>query len=457
MQAASVHPAPRNPPQRQRAAPPHRRSAALTTVPTRDRWLITGFLLTLVLPPEAQFNLGPLVLSPQRLLLMIAFVPAALRIMGDRRLGLKVLDGIALLHVAWAWIALAKVHGINEMSIEAAGSYTIEFLGSYLLGRAIMLGPAHMLYFVRRLLLLVFILALLAIPEMLTGRHVIREAFGAVFGSRYLGGVTPRFGLTRAFTSFDHPILWGVFAASALGMTWYLTPARSALGFRRLWRSAAIVGAAFTSLSTGPLMACTVQLGILGWDIVTRGIRGRWWVLIAAAIAAYVAVDALSNRDPLTVFVHYLTFNAQTGYDRKLIWDIGLAQVRLTPVFGIGFNPWTTAPEWWHNTSVDAFWLVTALRYGLPGVLTLITLTLWTIIRVVRIHAKPLRPFAMGWMVTFLGLSIAAITVHLWGSAFILFGFLLGMGVSLASTIPPRPRPTQYSTAGRPSQQGGQA
>ncbi len=455
MQAASIQPAPRTPPRGQRITPAPRRTAALGLVPTRDRWLITGFLLALALPPEAQFNLGPLVLSPQRLLLMFAIVPAALRVMSDRRLGLKVLDGLALLHVAWAWVALAKVHGINSMSIEAAGSYTIEFLGSYLLGRALIVSPAHILYFLRRLLLIIFILALLAIPEMLTGKHIIREAFGSVFGSHYLGGVTPRFGLTRAFTSFDHPILWGVFAASALGMTWYLTPARRALGFRRVWRCAAVVGAAFTSLSTGPLMACTVQLGILGWDVVTRGIKGRWWVLLAGALAAYIAVDALSNRDPLTVFVHYLTFNAQTGYDRKLIWDIGLAQVRLTPIFGIGFNAWTTAPEWWHNTSVDAFWLLTALRYGVPGALTLIALTLWTIIRVIRVPYKPLRPFAMGWLVTFVGLSIAAVTVHLWGSAFVLFGFLLGMGVSLASIIPPKPRPNPYNAAGGSLQRGG--
>lgn len=427
------------------------RARRRTAIPSLDRWYITGFLLVLVLPPEAQFNLGPLVLSPQRLFLMFGIIPAAIRVLGDRRLGLRFVDAIAIFHTLWAWIALSKVHGINATSIEAGGSYTIEFLGSYLLGRALIASPAHALFFLKRLFLFIMVLAALSIPEMLTGKHFIRETFAAIPGlqTRSLGGVTPRFGLTRAFASFDHPILWGVFAACALGMSWYLAPTRRMLGWPRLWRAAAIVGAAFTSLSTGPLMACTVQLGFLGWDVATRSFRGRWWILLGGAALAYIAVDALSNRDPLTVFIHYLTFNAQTGYDRKLIWDIGLAQVRLTPLFGIGLNQWTTAPAWWHNTSVDAFWLLTAMRFGLPGVLSLLAISLLAIVKMVRLPYKPLRPLAMGWLVSFVGLSIAAVTVHLWGSAFVLFGFLLGMGISIANLKPP---PKSRSRASKPEQ-----
>lgn len=427
-----------------RAGPTRRAAAA---VPTLDRWYITAFLLALAIPPEAQFNLGALVLSVQRLLLMVGLVPAALRVLGDRRLGLRVVDAIALLHTLWAWVALAKVHGMNGGTIEAGGSYTIEFLGSYLVGRALIASPAHALFFARRLLAFILVLAALSIPEMLTGNHYIREAFGKAFGARSTAGVTPRFGLTRAFSSFDHPILWGVFAASVLGLSWYLAPTRRMLGWPRLWRAAAIVGAAFTSLSTGPLMACTVQLGMLAWEVSTRAIRGRWWVLLAGIVAAYIAVDALSNRDPLTVFIHYMTFNAQTGYDRKLIWEFGLEQVRLTPIFGIGMNLWTTAPEWWHNTSIDAFWLLTALRYGVPGVLTLLAVATIAVVKVIRLPYKPLRPLAMGWLVSFVGLSIAAITVHLWGSAFVLFGFLLGMGVSIGNFRPP----AQLSSDPRPA------
>lgn len=441
MPAAAIQPSP-SPAARGARAPTRGRAAprAITRVRPLDRWCITLFLLVLLAPPEAQFSLGSLVLSPQRVFLMVALLPAMLRIVSDRRLGAHLADALVVLHSVWAWVALVKAHGLTG-ALQPGGSYTIELFGSYLVGRALTLTPAHIVFFSRRLFLFIMLTAMLALPEMITGRHFIREAFGLIFTPRSTAGVEPRFGLTRAFGPFDHPILYGVFCASALGFAWYLAPARATLAFKRLWRTGAVVLAAFASLSTGPLMACSVQGLIIGWDVVTRAFRGRWWILLAGLVFAYVAIDALSNRDPITVFISYATFNPQTGYDRKLIWDIGAAQVRLTPLFGIGMNPWTTAPDWWPNTSVDNFWLLTAMRYGLPGVATLLAAALLTIVRVVRLPYRGLKPMAMGWLVSFVGISMAAITVHLWGSAFVLFGYLLGLGVSLAHFRPPAPRP----------------
>jgi hypothetical protein len=412
------------------------RAAGHSAVPPSDRWLITGFLLVLMAPPEVQFNLGSFVLSPQRIFLIVGLPLALLRVIGEPRLGFRVLDLVAILHAAWIWVAVSKVHGV-ERAIQWAGSYSVEFLGSYFLGRAATLTPSHVLFFARRLLVFIFAIGLLAIPETLTGEHIIRQAFGRILGPKSLEGVDPRFGLTRAFGPFDHPILYGVFCASAIGLNWYLAPTRRVLGFARLWRAAGVVIAAFASLSTGPLLACTVQGMLIGWDIVSRSFRARWWILLALLLVGYVAVDALSNRDPVTVFIAYATFNPQTGYDRKLQWDVGTAQVALTPIFGIGFNEWTTAPEWWHNRSLDNFWLVIAMCYGLPAVTLLLGVVLTTIIRVSRPAPPALRRVRTGWTVSFIGLSVAALTVHLWGSAFMLFAFLLGIGVSLSHFRPP--------------------
>ncbi len=416
---------------------PARRAAAV--VPVLDRWYITAFLLALAIPPEAQFNLGTLVLSAQRVLLIVGIVPAAVRVLSDRRLGLQVVDAIALLHTAWVWVALAKAQGMNGATIEAGGSYTLEFLGSYLVGRALTASLAHARFFARRMLAFILVLAALSIPEMLTGTHLIRGAFGEVFGPRSMAGVSPRFGLTRAFASFDHPILWGVFAASVLGMSWYLAPTRRTLGWPRLWRTAAIVGGAFTSLSTGPLMACTTQLGLITWERCTRGIRGRWWLFAAGLGAAYIAVDALSNRDPITVFISYATLNPETGYARQLIWEYGFAEVLRHPLLGIGLNDWQR-PEWMISSSVDNFWLLTAMQYGLPAVAALLAAVVIVTSRLAKRHELFLQEVKMGWLVSFFGLSIAATTVHLWGSAFVLFGFLLGMGVSIGNSRPPEPR-----------------
>lgn len=398
-----------------------------------DTWYITGFLLVLAAPPELQFNLGSLVLSPQRVFLLIAIVPALSRVVSDPRLGLRVPDVLMIVHVLWAWIAVAKVHGL-EFSVQPGGIYVVELFGSYVLGRALMSSMSNMACFAKRQLQIICILALFTIPEALTHRHYLRELFGMVFGGAGgLGGVDRRLGMTRAFGTFDHPILYGVFCASAIGFAWYLAPTPHKLGWPRIRRAGTVIVAAFVSVSSGPLVACTAQIGIILWDVATRGIQKRWWMLLSSVGFVFVMLESLSNRGALTVFISYLTFNPTTGYNRKMIWQWGMAEVRQNPIFGIGFNAWTTPPRWWHGDSVDAFWLLTGMRYGLPGALSLITICLLTAVQVTRVRDPRLKPIAMAWLVSFIGLSIAAVAVHFWGSVFMLFSFLLGFGVSLSS------------------------
>ncbi len=433
-------------------APPQRRvrTRARPVAPTGyDHWYITAFLLILITPPELQFSIGTLVLSPQRIMLTVGILPAMWRVASDRRLGLKLVDFLVIAHVFWAWIAVAKVHGINA-SIEPGGSYLLEFLGSYMIGRALMCSLPNMQFFAKRHFLIVAVLILFTVPEAFLHHHYIRDAFGALIGSSGIVSTDPRLGLTRAFGPFDHPILYGVFCASALGFAWYLAPTKLRLGIPRLWRALVVVLATFVSVSSGPLLACTAQLGIIAWDVVTRGIQKRWWALLAGLAFMYGMLDALSNRGPLTVFISYMTFNPTTGYNRKLIWEWGMEEVRLNPVFGIGFNVWTTPPAWWHGTSVDAFWLVTAMRYGIPGAILMIAPCLITILAVTRVKHKPVRPIAMAWIVSFLGLCTAAVAVHYWGSVFMLFAFLLGMGVSITTLKPPPPRHTLRPKTQRP-------
>jgi len=55
-------------------------------------------------------------------------------------------------------------------------------------------------------------------------------------------------------------------------------------------------------------MAFTVQLILIGWAALFRQINSRWLLLLGAAIIMYVAVDILSTRDPIRVFLTYATF-----------------------------------------------------------------------------------------------------------------------------------------------------
>lgn len=393
-------------------------------------WATYAFAAVLLAPPELQFNLGSYVLSPQRLGALVGLLVGAMVLVQNYRNVDWLCDGLILLHVAWATAALALAQGADT-AIQPAGAYTIELLGSYVLGRVVVRHCSDYVIVARAMTLVIMVLCPFAIIETLTGVHILREAAGMLLGRASMDVFERRMGLYRAFGPFQHPIIYGVFCAAGIGMGYYTCASPREAWWRRTRRVCIVVLAVMASMSTGPLLACTTQFGLIAWDRFTRGIRGRWWVLAALFGSAYIAVDTLSNRDPITVFISYATLNPQTGYDRQLIWDFGSSEVSRHPLFGIGLNDWVR-PDWMHSSSVDNFWLLTAMRYGLPSVGTLVAVAVTAAWRLSHHELARIHRFRMGWLVSFAGLSLAAFTVHLWGSAFLLFAFLLGVGVSLS-------------------------
>src|SRR3954466_10503300 len=49
----------------------------------------------------------------------------------------------------------------------------------------------------------------------------------------------------------------------------------------------------------------------------------------------------------------------------RAIWEYGSASVLNNPLFGVGFGDWARAS--WMTSSADMFWLVNAMRHGLPA------------------------------------------------------------------------------------------
>jgi hypothetical protein len=259
---------------------------------------------------------------------------------------------------------------------------------------------------------------------------------GPVFPDGSIGG---RFGLERAQVVFDHPILYGVFCASAFGLTWY------AVGFGqpnivRLTRVALVSLAAFFSLSAGAFAAVIAQASLIGWERATRDIRKRWRWLSLACICAYFAIDLISNRSPFHVIVTYLTFNVHSAYNRILVWEFGSAEVWRNPLFGIGFNDWIRPS--FMSSSMDNFWLVIAVRYGLPAFVLFAAaiVLIFTSLGRARIADAEVKSCRLGVLVTLGGLIIAGTTVHFWNAIYCHFLFLLGSGMWILNQ-----RETSYS------------
>jgi len=412
-------------------------------------WPVTALLIALALPTETSVYVGSLRLSPYRIVLIITLIPCLTRLFSGRAGAVNGVDMLMIGHNLWVLAAFIVNEGAGQ-GIESGGIYIIESLGAYLVGRCWIRTSEDFEAFCRIVVFMVTAMLLFTLPEALTGYHFIREAFRAVLGGGSIPYIEPRLGLTRAFSSFDHPILYGTFFATTFAAAYYVG-CSARLGARELMTIGAVVLATFLSLSSGAFVAMGIQALLVGWDRMTRGIPNRWTILGGLFAATWVVLSLLSNRSPIKVFISYMTFSAHSAYNRILIWEYGTQEVGRHPLFGIGFSDWQR-PEWMHSSSMDNFWLVTSVRYGLPALALLLGAVLLTMRRLgKRKHVDAaLARYRAAWIISIAGIAIAGVTVHFWNSLFGLFMFLLGTGVWMVDA-PSRARRPRRAAAATPA------
>ncbi len=406
------------------------------------------FFFGILLPPEVSFDLGGLRLSGFRIVLLIIFVPCLYELLTGRRGRLNLFDGLVLGHATWAVLALIVWGGIAQ-GIESGGIYFVECVGAYMLGRLYIRGVDDFRAFAKAFVAVVVGMLAFTLPESLTSIHVLRDSFAAVLGGPGAPFIEKRMGIERAFGPFDHPILYGVFCASAFSMAYFVISERRLTNCRGMALTFGVVVATFLSGSGGPYVVLAMQMLVAGWERILNSVAGRWRMLFGLFGLTYLSIDLLSNRTPFHVFISYLTFNVQSAYNRINVWNYGTAEVGRHPVFGIGLGDWIRAP--WMSDSMDNFWLVIAVRYGLPAwaMLAGLLIGLVVVIGMRRRLPRDWRNARHAWAFTLFGLSVAACTVHLWNALFVLFMFLIGSGVWMADTDPEPERVRDIPKAGK--------
>lgn len=423
------------------------------TAPARGPvWVAYLFVFSLLVPID--FAFGGVVLFPHRIVLLLFFVPFAIRLYLMRRAGpVLAADWFLLASALWAALALLANHPFS-MALQPAGIFIIEFFGAYLLARVTIRSGEDFQKFVKVLFLIMCVLAVFAVHESVTRRSLLLHLIpgGA---SREL--IDIRYGLKRAQTIFSHSIHFGIFASACLGLFWFAVRPR---GLRWVGGLAVAVGTGF-SLSSGAFMAFTMQALFIGWETILRTLRQRWRLFAALSVAAYVSIDLLSNRTPFHVLVSYATFNSSSAYNRILIWQFGTENVRDNPVFGLGLNLGEWVRPIWMGASIDNYWLLLTMQYGLPF-FALFATGLYFLLR--GIARAPLVDEAdkrcrAAYLVTIGGLMIAGSTVHFWGAMMAFVMFLFGTGAWAASggatrqqDAPAAPPPARLSPHTRQNQ-----
>jgi hypothetical protein len=372
------------------------------------------------------FYVGPARLAPYRILLLVALIPLAIAWFNRRAGQIRAPDVLMLLAAAWGAIALLVTSG--SAGIEPAAVFFVETFGAYVLARVTVRNYADFRRIVQTLFYLLLVLLPFALIELTMDRGLLREFFQAIAPTSPRLGNEVRYGLHRASVVFEHSILYGTFCASAFALVYFVAGDRVG-PMRRAIRAGIVSVAALCSISSGAIAAIALQVLLIAWNYGTRSIRHRWRLLGVLIALCYIAVDVLSNRAPLEVFISYLTINSQTGYFRLLIWEFGSAEVLRHPLFGIGMADWVR-PSWMPE-SVDNFWLLTAMRYGLPALAFFAGSIVLMMVGVGRMKfdSPALNGARTGLLISLCGLMVAGCTVHYWNATYVWLVFLVASGM----------------------------
>lgn len=385
--------------------------------------LVVLFIVSLAIP--VFFYLGPMRLSPYRLVVFSMFAPLCIMWLTGSAGKILVADMLMLFSCVWKAAAFAHAHGFNE-AIEPMGVAVMECFGPYLLARIFVRNPTQFHSVVKWVMGVVVFLLPFAIIETITTvppLEAMLSKFLPTSGNANIGG---RLGLDRVQGSFEHPILYGVFCSSGIALS-YFALSQSRGGKRFILPGVALLST-FLSLSTGPFVSAAIQVGLIIWDrLVTR--PKRWIILGGIVTFCYVTIDLLSSRTPLQVFITYLTFSSGSAYNRVLIWTFGSISVMEHPLWGIGFNDWRRPS--WMGGSMDNFWLVQAVRGGLPVAIGLVGCILLISIGISRQKnlTEQVDRYRKAILITLVGVFVAITSVHLWNAIYCWLMFLIGSGV----------------------------
>lgn len=409
-----------------------RPSADAFVVPRRAPWLMNVLVAACLLPEESSFQIGGLRFTIARAILVLIapyicfrFVAMMIR-PGYRFVASDILVPLAGL---WMFTSITVVQGI-QMAAASAGNQVLEFCMTYIAARALVRCDEDVLSVVKTICLSVSLVALLSLLDSASGTYVVHNWFHSVTGYVRAFQIDYRMGLLRASGTLEHPILLGTVCAISCLLVPLLRP-----GLRVPLGVCSLIGLIF-SFSAAPLSGLIIGVGITIYDYMFRQVRERWTILSIAALTVISLVFIFANN-PISRLCDF-TFDPDSAYYRTLIWHYGTAALMQSPVFGIGlYTEW--AREDWMSKSVDTFWLMSAMTYGIPGCFLMatawVTPFLWPAEREKpdadhEISSQGART-TLG--IIMVHVVIVGFTVYFWGATWMLISIIVGLRAHLGS------------------------
>lgn len=404
--------------------------------------LLALFYVIFVLPPEASITIAGVWLPAYRLVVIGCILVAVPRMIGREAKRLNATDAMIIAVAIWIIMSFISIYDVSQGIVRGAG-VVLDVLGSYILARVSITSFRDLRLFLILVLPALGFASLVMALESLSGTLFYRPTFGSIFGgvSSYSGGeaigqislrAETRLGLLRAYGPFSHPILGGLMLGIFLPLFFFS-------GIRS-WPRMAGLGAALAgvfSLSSAALLGMLIFFFGLILDFLKRRIAPQlsWWIMLFFIGMVLLAVH-VASQNGLAVVLTRFTLVPHTAAYRLVIWEYGSETVRQNPWFGIGYQQWERLA--WMGESVDAHFLLLAMRHGLVVPILVMVAAIYAMIRL-GMKAQSLAPHDR-YMVTGINMALAIMliagqTVAFFGASNLVFMSLIACVASLVSAV----------------------
>ncbi|MBM7070222.1 O-antigen ligase [Actibacterium sp. 188UL27-1] len=413
-------------------APPAR--PGLAKAGWKNGWTIWVAIFLIATFQPMTLDVAGIYFNGARLICFLIMIPLTIAWLQGKAGRIMTADLLLIAFCFWMILSLLLHQGVGT-AVNYGASQAIEIMGPYLLARLAIRNIEGFLHFGRWLLGLTLFVLPFAAFEAVFDRQPLRTLFDVV---PVFGLITPvdygeRLGLTRAQVSFEHPILYGVIVSIGFSLAWVALRATQMGMTGRILRAGGVFLATFFSLSSGALASVMVQIILIGWDTVLSQVKKRWQILLGIIAFFYTVLEIVSNRGPIILAISYLTFSGGTAWNRVLIWRYGTDEVWRYPLLGQGlFEDWERPV--WMVASIDNYWLLIAMRYGLPGIILVLTAMVLLMRGNWRQDWSAIPAYAAcrdAYVFTLFALFISFATVAAFSVAQSLLFFFLGSGVWL--------------------------
>ncbi len=401
-----------------------------------------------LLPQGLNVRPGGILLTMPRLVLIAALPMIVMRLIrpvagSSFRFGRC--DTVVLFAAFWMFLAVTMTQGIGRAAV-GSSVMILEFCGGYFLIRTGLNRPGEAVAVARLLATVIAIDGVLSILDVLQNRPVLLDLADALTGYDQAWQEDYRHGMMRALGMQEHPIMLGT--VSVFGCVISLVLMR---GIRRAATFAGCMIGLVTSDSSAPILGFMLLCALLTYQAIMASFAGRWRLLLFGSIALFTAF-AIVHPNPFSFLIMHTASVPQDGFYRLLIWNLVGPLVMASPLFGLGLES-DFAARFQVNNTIDCFWLASAVNFGIIGS-ALFGLTLLTSCG----NAVRRRPGgatteddvrlgrALG-IIIFLYFFIG-MTVHFWGTVWILLGTVAAMRMHLGdmSGVEPESGDSHYKT-----------